>query len=172
MQGSVVVGGSETVAEPVTEQEVESSGMRVTVQTAPGSSFIGCVETNSCFIPSAVSINLGGTVTWENPDNAAHSTTSFKGSISGVVGLEWDSGFMTKGQSFSHTFDTEGTYDYFCIVHPWMQGIVVVQGEEEEPPAPVVEEVIEVVNILALNGTSTNIIQSPFLCKFYAFTSR
>ena len=45
---------------------------------------------------------------------------------------------MLKGQSFSHTFDTEGTYDYFCEVHPWMQGAVVVQGEEEEEePAPV-----------------------------------
>ena len=40
------------------------------------------------------------------------------------------------------------------MVHPWMQGIVVVQAEEEEPPPPVQEEVIEVVNILALNGTS------------------
>ena len=62
---------------------------------------------------------------------------------------------MPKGQSFSHTFDTEGTYDYFCMVHPWMQGIVVVQGEEEEPPPPPVqEEIIEVVDILALSGTS------------------
>jgi len=39
---------------------------------------------------------------------------------------------MTKGQSFSHTFDTDGTYDYFCMVHPWMQGIVTVSAEHEE----------------------------------------
>ena len=76
----------------------------------------------------------------------------------GIVGLEWDSGLMLSGQSFSHTFDTEGTYDYFCMVHPWMAGTVVVQGEEEEPPPPVQEEVIEVVNILALNGTSNIIL--------------
>ncbi len=156
MQGSVVVGGSDTVVEPVIEQE--SSGMQATVQNAPGSSFEGCEETNSCFLPSIVTIDLGGTVTWENPDAAAHTTTSFKGSISGVIGLEWDSGLMLSGESFSHTFDTDGTYDYFCMVHPWMVGQIVVQPKEEVAPEPIGEEVVEVVDILALNATS-NIIQ-------------
>ena len=73
MQGSVVVGGSETVVEPM-EQEPESSGMQATVQNAPGSSFEGC-EPN-CFLPSTVTIDLGGTVTWENPDDFPHTVTS------------------------------------------------------------------------------------------------
>jgi len=132
--------------------------MQATVQNVPGSSFEGCEETNSCFLPSIVTIDLGGTVTWENPDAAAHTTTSFKGSISGIIGLEWDSGLMRSGESFSHTFDTDGTYDYFCIVHPWMVGQIVVQPAEEVAPEPIVEEVVEVVDILALNATS-NIIQ-------------
>jgi len=157
MEGNVVVAGSEMTVEPVIEQE--SSGMQVTVQNAPGSSITGCEETNSCFLPYTVTIDLGGTVTWENPDVSAHTTTSFKGSISGVIGLEWDSGLMLRDQSFSHTFDNEGMYDYFCMVHPWMQGQVVVQGEEEEEaPEQIEEEMIEVADILALNATS-NIIQ-------------
>jgi len=65
---------------------------------------------------------------------------------------------MLRDQSFSHTFDTEGTYDYFCMVHPWMQGQVVVQAEEEEVSEPIEEEVVEVADILSLNATS-NIIQ-------------
>jgi len=32
------------------------------------------------------------------------------------------------GSSFSHTFDAPGTYPYFCMVHPWMEGTVIVQG--------------------------------------------
>ena len=28
--------------------------------------------------------------------------------------------------TFSYTFDKEGTFNYFCMVHPWMQGIVTV----------------------------------------------
>ena len=73
-----------------------------------------------------MTINRGATVTWENPDIAAHTTTSFKGSISGIVGLEWDSGLIAKNQSYSHTFDEAGTYDYFCTVHPWMEGKIIV----------------------------------------------
>ena len=78
--------------------------MQATVQNVPGSSFVGCEETNSCFLPSTVIIDLGGTVTWENPDTVAHTTTSRivsqQGSISGIVGLEWDSGLMLSGSVF------------------------------------------------------------------------
>ena len=48
-------------------------GMAATVTNAPGSSTPGCEETDSCFVPSTVVIALGGTVTWENTDNAAHT---------------------------------------------------------------------------------------------------
>jgi predicted secreted protein with PEFG-CTERM motif len=34
------------------------------------------------------------------------------------------------GGSFSHTFDTAGTYDYFCMVHPWMEGTVIVEEDD------------------------------------------
>ena len=47
----------------------------VTVTNAPGSSTPGCEETDSCFIPSTVTIEEGGIVTWENTDNAAHTAT-------------------------------------------------------------------------------------------------
>ena len=112
MTGKVVVGGSETVVEPiepvVVPEESESSDAEVIVENALGSSTRGCEETNSCFIPSTVTIQAGGTVTWENPDIAAHTTTSHivaEQGIGGIVGLEWDSGLMLKGKSFSHTFD-------------------------------------------------------------------
>jgi predicted secreted protein with PEFG-CTERM motif len=75
---------------------------------------------------------MGGTVTWENVDNAAHTVTS--GSPSdGPDGVFDSSLIMAPMQgvvkTFSHTFDDAGTYDYFCMVHPWMQGSVIVEDE-------------------------------------------
>jgi len=99
-----------------------------TVTNALGSSTPGCEDTNSCFDPNPVTIAMGGTVTWENVDNAAHTVTS--GSPSdGPDGVFDSSLIMAGGASFSHTFDDAGTYDYFCMVHPWMAGSVIVEDE-------------------------------------------
>ena len=102
----------------------------VTVTNAPGSATPGCEETDDCFIPSTVTIHPGGTVTWENTDNAAHTATS--GSPTDGPDGVWDSSLMMVGGSYSTTLDDEGTYPYFCMVHPWMQGTVIVAAEAEE----------------------------------------
>ena len=115
-----------------------------TVSNAEGSSTPGCEETaDGCFIPSTVTIDIGGTVTWENGDTAAHTSTggSAQDGPSGV----FDSSLIMAGSSFSHTFDEAGTFDYFCMVHPWMAGLVIVEAEAaaEPEPEPVMEEVHE-----------------------------
>ena len=105
-----------------------------TVTNALGSSTPGCEDTNACFIPNPVTISVGETVTWENTDNAAHTVTS--GSpADGPDGVFDSSMIMAGGASFSHTFDAAGTYDYFCMVHPWMAGSVIVEGEESTDSA-------------------------------------
>ena len=101
----------------------------VTVTNAPGSSVPGCEETaDGCFIPSMVTIDIGGEVIWENNDTAAHTITSGT-AVEGPSGV-FDSSLVMAGSSFSHTFDAAGTFDYFCMVHPWMQGMVMVTDEE------------------------------------------
>jgi len=102
-------------------------GMSVTVTNSPGSATPGCENTDNCFIPSTVVITAGGTVTWENTDNAAHTATS--GSPSDGPDDVWDSSLMMVNGSYSVTLDDEGTYPYFCMVHPWMQGTVIVEAE-------------------------------------------
>jgi len=102
-------------------------GMSATVTNAPGSSTPGCEETDNCFVPSTVVITAGGTVTWENTDNAAHTSSS--GTPAGGPDGVFDSSLIMAGGSYSHTFDTAGTFDYFCMVHPWMQGTVIVEAE-------------------------------------------
>ena len=102
-------------------------GMSATVTNAPGSATPGCEETNTCFIPSTVVITAGGTITWENTDNAAHTASS--GTPEGGPDGVFDSSLMMVNGSFSFTFDSAGTYPYFCMVHPWMQGTVIVEAE-------------------------------------------
>jgi predicted secreted protein with PEFG-CTERM motif len=99
-----------------------------TVTNALGSSTPGCEP--ECFIPSTVTIDVGGEVTWENNDTAAHTTTA--GSPRDGPSGAFDSSLIMAGSSFSHTFDSAGTYDYFCMVHPWMVGSVIVSAEEME----------------------------------------
>jgi len=100
-----------------------------TVTNAPGSSVPGCENTaDGCFIPSMVTIDVGGEVTWENDDTAAHTVTSGT-PTEGPSGV-FDSSLVMAGSSFSHTFEDAGSFDYFCMVHPWMQGMVMVTDEE------------------------------------------
>ena len=102
-----------------------------TVTNAPGSSVPGCeVTADGCFIPSMVTIDVGGEVIWENNDTAAHTITS--GTAAGGPDGYFDSSLVIAGSTFSHTFAEAGTYDYFCMVHPWMVGSVMVSAEEME----------------------------------------
>ena len=97
-----------------------------TVTNAEGSSTPGCEETaDGCFIPSPVTIPMGGTITWDNNDTAAHTATG--GSATEGPSGVFDSSLIMAGSSFSHTFEDAGSYDYFCMVHPWMSGLVIVE---------------------------------------------
>ena len=48
----------------------------------------------------------------------------------------FNSNLISAGSSFSHQFNASGTYDYYCIVHPWMQGNVVVTGSQTASAQP------------------------------------
>ena len=84
----------------------------------------GCEKTNNCYIPSKIVIKEGELTTWINEDAAFHSVTSgFYGAPTGL----FDSGYLDPYQSFSFTFDETGVYDYYCTLHPWMAGQVIVE---------------------------------------------
>ena len=102
------------------------------VSTPQGTSVPGCETTNECFIPYEVTVDVGGVVTWSNDDSAAHTVTS--GSAADGPSGVFDSSLFMAGTTFSHEFEAVGDYAYFCMVHPWMEGIVTVQeaGAEEE----------------------------------------
>jgi plastocyanin len=84
----------------------------------------GCDETDRCYIPSLIVIEKGKQVTWVNEDSAFHSITS--GFYDTPTDL-FDSGHLDPFESYTLTFDEIGTYDYFCTLHPWMKGQVIVE---------------------------------------------
>ena len=118
------------IAPPVMEEpskpvmEEPTGPMTVEVSIPSGTSVPGCEESNKCFIPSSVSIMKGDTVVWSNDDTAAHTVTS--GSPANGPSGMFDSSLLIGGKSFEHTFDSSGSVDYFCMVHPWMTGSVQV----------------------------------------------
>jgi len=83
----------------------------------------GCEKTDSCYTPSKIMITQGNSVTWVNQDAAFHSVTSgYYGEPSGL----FDSGYLDPEESFVFIFEDTGIYDYFCTLHPWMKGQVIV----------------------------------------------
>ena len=103
---------------------VPSGPKTVNVEIPSGTSSPGCEETNKCFVPSSVTINVGDTVEWTNGDTAAHTITA--GSPADGPSGVFDSSLVMGGASFAYKFDKAGSYDYFCMVHPWMVGNVSV----------------------------------------------
>jgi len=100
------------------------------VDMAVGSSVVGCETTNECYVPHMVTIDVGGEVMWNNIDAMAHTVTA--GTPTEGLSEHFDSGLVAPGAMFSHEFTEAGTFDYFCMVHPWMVGTVMVSAEEEE----------------------------------------
>ena len=117
------------IPEPRIVEEKEKSIVPVlpislTVSLPMGSGVPGCDETNECFLPYEETVAKGATVTWSNDDSAAHTVTS--GTPTGGPDGLFDSSIFMAGNSFEFTFNDLGTYDYFCMVHPWMAGIINV----------------------------------------------
>jgi plastocyanin len=82
------------------------------------------------FEPSEVFVPLGSDVTWTNEDDLAHTITSGMkgyGLYEYIQDGTFNSGKLNKGESFSYHFDKLGRYEYFCIPHPWMNGVVIVE---------------------------------------------
>ncbi len=115
--------GKCVIPEPTPEPESEKSSMSVTVSIPKGVGVPGCETTLECYLPYEVTVAVGVTVTWSNDDIAAHTVTS--GIPPDATGL-FDSGLFMSDSTFEFTFTEAGTYDYYCMVHPWMIGIVNV----------------------------------------------
>ncbi len=71
------------------------------------------------FDPQSITVKKGTTVTWTQRDSVRHTVTSDDNLF--------DSGLLSKDQSWNYTFDDIGTFSYYCTPHPYMKGEVVVE---------------------------------------------
>jgi plastocyanin len=81
--------------------------------------------------PKTITVAPGTTITWTNQDEIPHSVT-FGSARSDDSGSLFDSGLMYQNDVFSFTFNDEGTYPYYCFIHPAMIAEVVVQTPDTE----------------------------------------
>jgi len=89
----------------------------------------GAADENAPFFwdPAEITIQQSDFVEWGNGDTAAHTITSGNLKVDpNDVGTIFDSGLIGPGKFFKYQFTETGTFDYFCIVHPWMIGKVNV----------------------------------------------
>ena len=73
------------------------------------------------FVPQNLLIQVGDTVIWTNNDGTPHTVTS-----TDLTG-ELDSGTISNGDTYTHVFNTVGTFSYRCELHPSMTGSVSVE---------------------------------------------
>jgi len=76
---------------------------------------------NFTFTPQTLTVKAGITVTWTNKDDIPHGIASANNGFARSKALDTD-------DSYSFTFATPGTYGYFCYVHPFMKGTIVVEA--------------------------------------------
>ena len=118
----------ETQAEimPMEESVMETTQVSAEIVSIPeGSGAPGCEETDECYIPSTLNISAGTTVVWKNNDAAAHLATS--GTPDGGPDGIFDSGMIMGGATYEYEFAETGEFVYYCLVHPWMIGTVIVE---------------------------------------------
>ncbi|MFN0073699.1 MAG: cytochrome D1 domain-containing protein [Chloroflexota bacterium] len=96
-------------------RKIALAGARVAIGTTQADARIARFT-----FPALSPISPGQTLTFHNDDSVPHTVTS--------VNRAFDSGEIDTSRNFRLTIDAPGTYEYFCVLHPYMRGSVVVQG--------------------------------------------
>ena len=72
------------------------------------------------FKSDSLTVCKGTTVTWKNSDDDPHTVTAYDGSF--------DSKGLGQGDTYTNTFDTVGSFRYYCKVHPYMKAVIIVKA--------------------------------------------
>jgi nitrite reductase (NO-forming) len=114
----------------MTSETQTSSGTQAPTNTTE------VVIANFAYNPADITVPVGTTVTWVNQDSVGHTVTegdpnspkptNLRVFDSSGEALTGKAALIGAGQSWSYTFTTPGTYEYYCIVHPYMIGYITV----------------------------------------------
>ena len=127
-----LVSGLAVVLFAVSMAGDESAGYVKTIATVDESGFSQtCAESQGgpgCYVPVTANVKVGSIVTMKNTDpTGVHTFTS--GTVNGFTpepdGI-FDSSVLMSGDAFEHEFSSTGTYDYYCMLHTWMTGKIIV----------------------------------------------
>ncbi|MDX1567550.1 MAG: plastocyanin/azurin family copper-binding protein [Longimicrobiales bacterium] len=133
VQNVSVSGATSITADFVIGDQATADARDVTVSTAAGTSgsVTFTVESSggggsntveaddNFFSPTTLEVNVGETVTWDNVGANDHTVTP-------DGHMEWTGTTLSPGETFQHTFNTAGTYDYVCTIHAGMDGTITV----------------------------------------------
>ncbi|AKB85188.1 cupredoxin family copper-binding protein [Methanococcoides methylutens] len=116
---------SEMTTPEDTDEDMPEEEMKITEEVIDDSADTTSMEHGVLiedfkFKPATLQISIGDTVTWINMDSAPHTATSNEEGF--------DSGGLSKDESFSFTFEEAGNYDYICTFHPYMEGEIIVEA--------------------------------------------
>ncbi len=92
------------------------------VSIAPGSSN---PSASQFFVPPEITVSSGTTVIWTNDDATIHTVTEGTPGGAGATPA-FDSSIIAPGATWDNTFDKAGEFDYYCTLHPFMTGKVIV----------------------------------------------
>lgn len=107
-------------AAPATEGTPATPAAPATEGAPATSAVIEVVVKELKFQASEIRVPVGATVRWINQDPLVHTSTAVDGT--------WDSGPIESGAAFERTFTAPGRFEYLCTPHPFMTGVVIVEG--------------------------------------------
>ncbi|MGI0023340.1 MAG: plastocyanin/azurin family copper-binding protein, partial [Nitrososphaeraceae archaeon] len=139
MVGKYTVSAKYGTAGKLVSVEFTITGGNEIIIDIPRGSSTGDTKFN--FTPKNITVNYGAKITWINNDISLHTV------VSGKVGLDkrmfadgiFDSGTFAPAYNFTRQFFKEGAYQYFCILHPWLVGQIIVKpytGPPNQRPVP------------------------------------
>jgi plastocyanin len=121
---ALVYGLSIIYSSPISAQTNSNNNKAVGVSIVSGSRSASNLK---FYDPTQADIAIGTTVTWTNNDDTYHTVTSGNNPNSPSIGSLFDSSYVSPGQTFTFNFTKAGTFDYFCFIHPFMKGQVIVK---------------------------------------------
>ena len=122
---TIAQGTNATNATGATNATSADGGNQTTVVMPLGSS---AATSGDGYEPDPVTVSPGGSVIWDNQDNALHTATSGNPETA-VTDGKFDTGLLGANQASEPiTMPAEpGEYKYFCTLHPFLVGTVTVQ---------------------------------------------
>jgi plastocyanin len=89
-----------------------------------------CQESLDCYTPSIVTVSVGDVITMINSDSTAAMHSFTGGTVDGFTPSPsgtFDTGIMSANDTFEWTPETSGEVPYYCLLHTWMQGTIIVE---------------------------------------------